>query len=240
MQFRGYHFTPRLWPTLMTIPALVILCLLGNWQVARLEWKLDLIEKLETRYRLPAVSLPSKPTDPEDWEYRHVALTGQFLHMREMPLYGVGPDGKPGYDLFTPMLTTDGRYVIVNRGWVPEKMRAQPSRPDSVIAGEVALTGVLRKSSRRERFAPENDPARNQWFYGDVQEMARAQALRDVFPMFVYADKSSAGERYPVGGRTRLNIVNNHLDYAMTWYGLAAVLLVIYLLFHIRRDRAAA
>lgn len=219
----------------MTIPILAVLCLLGNWQVERLAWKLDLTEKLELRYGLPPIAIPSTVSDTDDWLYRHVSVTGRFLHTREMPLYGVGPNGRPGYDLFTPLLSKEGRYVIINRGWVPEDMKEQSSRPETIKAGEIKVTGVLRKSWQKERFAPENDLARNLWYYGDLQAMAKAQDLDKVFPMYLYADKSSIEGEYPIGGRTRLKLVNNHLDYAMTWYGLAIVLLVIYIIFNVRR-----
>ncbi len=240
MHFMGLTFRPRLWPTIMTIPILIILCLLGNWQVARLDWKLDLIEKLETRYGLPAVALPVTLTEPDDWLYRHVTLTGHFKFNQEMTLYGVGPNGKPGYDLFTPLLIRNDkgseRYVIINRGWVPENLKEQVTRPETLYAGEVQVTGVLRKSWKKERFAPENDIARNIWYFGDLEAMAKAQNLGDVFPMFLYDVKIPEKGGYPIGGRTRLKIVNNHLDYAMTWYGLAIVLVIIYLIFNSRRE----
>ncbi|PHZ85621.1 surfeit locus 1 family protein [Paremcibacter congregatus] len=235
MGFRGYHFRPRLWPTVMTIPMIIILCLLGNWQVERLAWKLDLIEKLESRYSLPSIKIPVNIEAPDDWLYRHVTVTGRFLHMREMPLYGAGPNGKPGYDLFTPLLQDDGNVVIINRGWVPEKLKEPASRPQTITNGEVTVTGVLRKSWKKERFAPDNDLVRNIWYYGDLNAMAKAQDLKNVFPMFVYADKAAEAGAYPMGGRTQLNIINNHLDYALTWYGLAVVLVIIFLIFHIRK-----
>lgn len=230
-----YSFRLRFWPTVMTIPMLIILCLLGNWQVERLNWKLDLTEKLETRYGLPSIAIPTSLDDPDDWEYRHVTVSGRFLHLQEMPLYSIGPNGRPGYDLFTPLLIQSGKYVIVNRGWVPEKLKEQVSRPETIKTGAVQITGVLRKEVRKERFAPENDVERNLWYYGNLQAMAKAQDLAQVFPMFLYADKASAKGEYPIGGRTRLKLINNHLDYAMTWYGLGVVLLVIYVIFNLRK-----
>ncbi|MCF8474549.1 MAG: SURF1 family protein [Emcibacter sp.] len=219
----------------MTVPMIVILCWLGNWQVERLHWKLDIIQKLEDRYGMPAVNLPVALQNIDNWEYRHVTVSGRFFYVSEMPLYSVGPTGKPGYDLFTPFLTNNGVSLIVNRGWVPEDLKDQISRPDTIKSQEITLTGVLRKDWIREKFAPENDIARNLWYFGDLEAMAKAKNLDDVYPMFLYVDKSSNEGDYPIGGRTRLNLVNNHLDYAMTWYGLALVLFVIYLIFNIRK-----
>jgi len=237
MNLKGYYFKPRLWSTLMTLPILVMLILLGNWQVARLSWKLDLIQKIEQRYGLPAAPIPAAVQVPDDWTYRHVTVSGRFLYTREMPIYGIGPHGQAGYDLFTPLFTEDGHYVIVNRGWIPENLKQQMSRPQTLKSGKVDVVGILRKSHHKERFAPENDPARNAWYYGDVKAMAKAQDLENVFPMFLYEDKNSDDGAYPIGGRSRLTIVNNHLDYALTWYGLAIVLFIIYLIFNIRKPR---
>ena len=220
----------------MTLPILALLCWLGNWQVERLEWKLDLSQKIESRFGLPAVAIPAMMSDPDEWLYRHMRISGRYLHMREMPLYSIGPNGRPGYDLFTPLLLRDGTYVIINRGWVPEKLKEQVSRPETMIAGSVEITGVLRKSWERQRFAPENDLARNLWYYGDLTAMAKEQELSTVFPMFLYADKSPVKGTYPIGGRSRVKLVNNHLDYAMTWYGLAIVLLVIYFIFNVQKS----
>ncbi|VAW07474.1 Cytochrome oxidase biogenesis protein Surf1, facilitates heme A insertion [hydrothermal vent metagenome] len=225
----------------MTIIMVIILCFLGNWQVERLNWKLDLTQKLETRYDLPPVPIPATVKDTDAWLYRHVSVSGRFLHMREMPLYSIGPTGRPGYDLFTPLLISGdngaGKYVIVNRGWVPENLKEQVSRPETIKSGQVHVTGVLRKSWARERFAPENDPVHNLWFFGDIKAMSEAQHMTDVFPMFLYADKSLTDGEYPIGGRTRLKLINNHLDYAMTWYGLAIVLVIIYLIFSLQKVR---
>jgi len=240
MDFKGYHFTPRLWPTVMTIPIVIILVMLGNWQMRRLDWKLGIIHRIESRYSQPAVNLPRNLKNPDTWNYRHVTVTGRFLYTREMPLYSIGPDGGPGYDLYTPLLIQGGKYLIVNRGWVPEKLKEQVSRPGTISSGQVKIGGVLRKSRQRQRFGPENDPEHNLWYYGDLSAMARAQDLADIYPMFLDADKSRAGDKYPVGGRTRIKIVNNHLDYALTWYGLAIVMLVIYLVFNTRKLDSAA
>jgi len=235
---KKFAFKPRFWPTVITIPALIILCILGNWQLDRLAWKLDLIGKLEERMGLAPVDLP-KATEIErqdDWEYRPVHVSGHFLHMREMTMYRIGPNGRPGYDLFTPLLSEGGNYVLVNRGWVPEDLKQQHLRPETIPLGEVKLQGVLRKPWSRQRFAPENDIENNQWYFGDLEAMADHQDLNNIFPMFLYANAYDDPTKLPVGGRTRVDLVNNHLDYAMTWFGLAIVLVIIYLIFHIRRE----
>ncbi|WP_321397623.1 SURF1 family protein [Emcibacter sp.] len=231
-------FRPRLWPTLITIPVFIILCLLGNWQVERLNWKLDLIEKLESRMVMKPTGLPDADVADartlDAWEYRKVKVTGHFLHMREMTMYSIGPDGKPGYDLYTPLLNGDGRTVIVNRGWVPENLKQKTSRPVSITDGEVTITGVLRKPWGKAMLGPENEVENNNWYFGDLEQMAASQDLKKVFPMFLYADETPNAGGWPLGGRTRIKLANNHLGYVITWYGLALALFAVYMFYHVR------
>lgn len=231
----SYSFKPRLWPTLMTIPLLVCLILLGNWQVERLSWKLDLIEKIKQRATSAPVSLPLDVDNLDDLEYLHVFVSGIFDHDQEMTMYSVGPNGEPGYDLYTPLIMKNEKSIIVNRGWIPEQIKNKTNRLDTLIEGDVEIVGLLRKSWNKLWYGPENDPENNMWFYGDVDGMAIHTNLSNNFPMFLYADKIDSDNRYPVAGRTEFNIVNNHLDYALTWYGLAIVLIGIYLIAHIRK-----
>lgn len=226
----------RFWPTLFTTVMLICLCLLGNWQVERLDWKLDLTAKLEERVGLDPVSLPPTVTDMNNWEYRPVKVRGYYLNMREMPMYRVGPNGRPGYDLFTPLLMKDGRTVIVDRGWVPEKLKEKAARPQTFEDNDVTVIGLLRKPWKKLWYGPDNAPEDNDWFFGDIEGMKQAQQLDNVFPMYLYANKGRSGA-YPIGGRSRLKLVNNHLDYALTWYGLAVTLLIIYVIFSLRNRR---
>jgi surfeit locus 1 family protein len=231
----GFIFRPRFWPTLFTTILFVCLCLLGNWQVERLDWKLGLIDQLTTRVNQQPVTLPDGEIDPEELEYLSVEVTGKFLNDKEMTLYSIGPNGEAGYDLYTPLELDNGRGIIINRGWVPERLKTQSLRPDSLPNGMITVEGLLRKPWCKLWYGPENDPAQNNWFYGDVNAMANTALLDDYFSMYLFAAKKQGEIGLPIAGRTELNIVNNHLDYALTWYGLAIVLLGIYFLTHIKK-----
>jgi surfeit locus 1 family protein len=232
----SYVFKPRLWPTLMTLPILVSCILLGNWQVERLEWKLDLIEKIDMRATSAPSALPMNGINQDELEYLHISVKGTFNNSVEKTMYSVGPNGEAGYDLFTPLTLADGREVIINRGWVPQQIKEQRDRPLSLVEGEVTITGLLRKPWRKLWYGPENEPDNNMWFYGDVNGMGASMGLDNYFPMFLYADKIDPDNRFPLAGRTEFNIVNNHFDYILTWYGLSIVLVVIYLIAHIHKN----
>jgi surfeit locus 1 family protein len=231
----GYVFKPRLWPTIITVPLLACLIALGNWQLERLDWKLDLIEKIKIRATQSPMHLPSESHDLDQIEYYHALVFGKFDHNKEVTMYSVGPNGEPGYDLYTPMMLIDGRSIIVNRGWVPEQIKDQNNRLSTIVSGDAQLSGLLRKPWSKLWYGPENEPENNMWFYGDVDAMASQMELNDYYPMYLYADKIDSDNGFPVAGRTEFNIVNNHLDYVLTWYGMAIVLVGIYLIAHIHK-----
>ena len=238
----GHRFRPALWPTLMVIPALLILVALGTWQLQRLEWKTALIDRIEHGMAVPPVTMPATFDDPAAWDYRAVTVEGEFLHDRELP---VGPRtwrGRVGYHIVTPLLRTDrpdAPAVLVNRGWVPNDRLDPATRTDGLPAGRVTVQGVLRLPAEQGWLQPDNDPVANRWFWTDPAAMAEQAGLDAVAPLVLEAGAGSAPETLPIGGQTRVDIPNNHLHYALTWYGLAVVLAVIYIAAHLRRPHRA-
>lgn len=231
------RFRPLLWPTLFTVPAILVLIGLGTWQMQRLEWKLGLIANIESRSGLPPIALPSNATlDPDALEYRPVTVRGRFRHESEMHLIAASRRGNSGYQIVTPLDRVDGGTILVNRGWVPKEKKDSATRADGQVAGEVAVGGLIRKTWAQGWFVPDNNPARNIWFYGDAPAMARHAGV-DAPPLFIEADASPNQGGLPIGGQTRLNIPNDHLGYALTWYGFAVVLAAIYLVYHRREGR---
>ncbi len=230
-------FRPALWPTLFTIPALITLVALGTWQVERLAWKNGILATIEANTKLPAIPLPpNHGIDPQALEYRPVTVTGTFRHDKEVHLLATTKRGNTGYQVIVPLDRADGGTVLVNRGWVPTARRDPASRPESLTAGQVTVTGLLRKSWQQGWFVPDNEPSRNVWFYGDAEAMARHMGVTAP-PVFVEADATPNPGGLPMGGQTRLDIPNNHLSYVLTWYGFALVLVVIYIAYHRREGR---
>lgn len=229
-------FRPAFWPTLFTIPAILVLLGLGTWQVQRLAWKNDIVARIQERLGQPPVPLPAAP-DADALEYRRVTVTGAFLHDREAHLIAASINGNAGYHVIVPLRRADGGHVLVNRGWAPQDRKAAETRRDGQVAGERAVTGVVRKPWRQGWFVPDNDPGRNVWFYGDAAGMARVMGVPDAPALFVDADATPNPGGFPIGGQTRVDIPNNHLSYAVTWYGFAIVLAVVYLFWHRREGR---
>jgi len=202
---------------------------LGTWQVYRRAWKLDLIARVDERVHAPAVA----PPGPAQWpnvtaasdEYRHVQLTGILLNDRSTRVQA-STDLGVGFWLLTPLRTSDGSVVLINRGFIPPDGKAGKS---PVTTSPVTVTGLLRISEPRGRFLRNNEPANDRWFSRDVQAIAAARGLSHVAPYFVDADATSAGSQgndEPVGGLTVISFPNNHLVYAITWYLLALMVVL--------------
>lgn len=238
MQLFGRPFRPRLWPTVMTLPILLVLIGLGTWQVQRMSEKGAEIAMLQARWQAEPIALPEDFSDPEALQFRRVLLTGHFLHDKELYLPGKTYKGTYGLWVATPFVLEDGRGVIVNRGWVPEKYQSPDSRTMGLFEGPTTVEGILRIGGWKSRdfVRPENDPARNIWYYFDLPAMVEAAGLeRPVTAMYVEALGDESTGILPIGLPSQVDIPNDHLQYAITWYLLAVALVVIYVLFHLKR-----
>jgi surfeit locus 1 family protein len=227
-----------LWlPSLLTAPALAILLGLGFWQLERLEWKEALIARVEARTTAPAVPLPPESEWPkvnaEDDEYRRVTARGRFHHDKEAHVYTVVSEKRegysgPGYWVMTPLALTDGTFVIINRGFVPLDRKNPATRATGQPQGAVTVTGLLRMPEQGGYFAPENEPARDAWYRRDPAEIAAARGLARVAPFTIDADATPNPGGLPQGGETRVRFRNDHLGYAITWFGLALALVAVF------------
>lgn len=215
----------------MLLVFLVFLAL-GTWQVDRLFWKHDLIERVNHRVHADPVMAPGPDAWPhisaDAYEYLHVRLSGTFLYAQTVKVQAVTRLGS-GFWLLTPLRSPDGVVTLINRGYIAADAHDIRQAAGDAPAG---LTGLLRISEPGGGFLRDNDPAADRWFSRDVQAIAAANKLGEVAPYFVDADatatagvpmteemRAAAGD--PVGGLTVIAFHNNHLVYALTWYGLA-------------------
>ena len=226
----GRRFRPALRPTLITVPAVALLLGLGTWQVHRLQWKTDLNAMLDARLTAPPVALEAALADPEAHEFRRARVTGRFQHEGEMHLGPRTFRSRPGSHVITPLALADGGAILVDRGWVPHDRREPTTRSAGQVAGTVTVEGVLRRDRRSAWFTPENRPAEGAWAYVDVAAMAAAAGVTASPGLYLEAGAAPNPGGLPVGGQTRVELRNPHLQYALTWYALAAVLVVIYIL----------
>ncbi|MGC6454489.1 MAG: SURF1 family protein [Candidatus Puniceispirillaceae bacterium] len=232
------QFRPFFWPTFFALPALLVLLWLGTWQVQRLEWKNQLIEDFESRATAAPIDLPRGPVGP-DMEFRRLSLTGMFDHKQEVFMTGRTYEGNAGFHIVTPFTLTDGRIVLVNRGWVSESYREQDKRPFTLVEGEVTLPAILRFPGKKGYFVPENEPDNGFWFTLVPSQIVRHLGLEGRAETEIYAAtvRTSDTIELPIAARTETNLRNSHLGYAITWYGIACALIGVYLAFHYQAGR---
>jgi surfeit locus 1 family protein len=232
----GYRFRPTLWPTVFAVPAVLVMIALSIWQVQRLHWKEGLIAERVERTTAAPIALPPAGSDLAEQEFRRVALQGSFDHGHEFYLAARSQNGNVGYWIVTPFAIDGGDTVLVNRGWVPEDKKYPDKRAEGQIAGVTSLTGIIRLPQEKAFFQPENEVQKNVWFYVAPDQMVKAAGLQARTDLYLDADAAANPGGFPIGGQTRINLPNDHLQYAITWALLALGLIGVYVTYHLKRD----
>jgi len=207
---------------ILVLAGIILFLSLGIWQLERRAWKLDLIAAVNERIVAEAVTAPGPSSWPDinaaDDAYRRVTATGRFVDVAPALVQAVTRLGS-GYWVVAPFLSEGGFVVLVNRGFVTKEEAAK--LPPSA-ATETTVAGLLRTSEPGGGFLRSNDPPSDRWYSRDVEAIAASRGLEEVAPYFIDAEASDGG--VPVGGLTVVQFRNAHLVYALTWFGLAAML----------------
>ncbi len=224
----------RIFAGVAFLVALAILLSLGTWQARRLVWKEALIAEIEARRHAaptPLVEIDAMALQGGDVDYRTTTATGLFQHDKERHFFATH-DGQSGFYVYTPLQLDDGRFLFVNRGFVPYERKEPGTRlAGQIAAGPVTVNGLARAKlpEKPSSLVPDNDPAKNIFYWKDLDAMAATVDLPadKVLPFFVDADATPNPGGLPIGAVTQVDLPNNHLQYAVTWYGLAAALTAV-------------
>ncbi|KAI9674998.1 MAG: surf-like protein [Caeruleum heppii] len=214
--------------------------LLGTWQVQRLDWKTKLIARFEDRLIRPPLPLPPRidPSSIHDFDYRRVYATGKLRHDQEMLIGPRMHDGVDGYLVVTPLerVGEEGMgkesTVLVNRGWIPKKLKDQGRRPEGLPTEVVTVEGLLREPWKKNFFTPDNVPEKGEFYFPDVRQMAELTGSQPVWieettvPDLIWAYDCEA-KGIPIGRAPEVNLRNNHSQYIFTWYALSAATTVM-------------
>ena len=223
------YFRPLLGPTLFLLAGLPVLVWLGVWQLQRLEWKQGIIAQMEARLGAAAIELDGQVLAPED-EYRRYKVSGTFLPDTEFHWLTTSDAYGVGYQLYAPFRLNDGRLVMVNRGYIPAALKDPASR--TALPGSVSFEALARMPETPGSLDAENDLVSNIWFTRDITAMCAQAGVGACLPLYLQQEGEVAEEIWPKPGAARVTVINNHLDYALTWFGLAIVLIAVYLAFH--------
>jgi surfeit locus 1 family protein len=224
----------RLWPVLLaTVIAFLMLMGLGVWQLQRLTWKTAVLADIAAREAAAPITLAAaeqRRVQGDSLEFLKVTARGAFLHDQEKLMLST-IDGHPGWDVITPLVTADGHVLLVDRGTVPDERRDSATRREANPSGEVDVTGLVKMhTAARTMFMADNNVAANQWIWWDMPALIAATqppAGMTVLPYALHA--IPGGPQYPliVVREPASGISNNHLQYVVTWIGLAAALLAV-------------
>ncbi|WP_149739658.1 SURF1 family protein [Rhizobium sp. RU20A] len=230
----------------LLLAAFAILLSLGTWQVERLVWKEALLATIAERRAAPPAPLAdieAAAAAGQDIDYRTVTATGTFEHGRERHFLATW-NGESGFYVFTPLTLADGRSLFINRGFVPYDRKDPAKRSEGQVAGPVTVTGLARPplAAKPSLLVPDNDAAKNVFYWKDLAAMTTSAGLDPArtLPLFVDADATPNPGGLPIGGVTQVDLPNNHLQYAVTWYGLALALAGVVLVAWVRRRSAPA
>lgn len=236
-------------PILFSVAAFATFVGLGTWQLQRKAWKDSLTHALDTRLTAAPAELPP----PLRWpsltasadEFRRVTFTAAFVPGEEALVFaGGGSTFRPdvsgsGYWVFAPARLADGRTVVVNRGFVPEGRQDASTRPPTDTAPQ-PMIGVMRWPETGTWFTPSGERSRNVWFLRDPLAIAAAKGWANVAPFFIELEAPAPTGGLPQPGPLRVKLRNEHLQYAITWYGLAAVVVVMFAIWLRSRRRDVA
>ena len=207
---------------LFVILFITLFCALGTWQLYRLQWKTALIS--EITFGLD--STPVKYSNTIKKNYQRVVSEGKFNFEDQIYLYSLNESGKPGYDVITPYKTLKNENVLVNRGWINKNFKG--NLEINLKENEVKITGLLREIYKANIFKPKNDLKNNIWFTLDANDLKELTGKQ--FPNYmIFLEKPK--NKVPVPKKISIDVPNNHLKYAITWYSIAISILFYYLYF---------
>jgi surfeit locus 1 family protein len=213
---------------ILGLAGIVVLIGLGTWQVDRLAWKEALLSSIDERIHTAPRTLAEVELQFAqfgDVDYEPVELSGTFDHAKERHFFATY-EGESGLFVYTPLALPDGRRIFVNRGFVPYDNKAPATRAQGQVDGTVTISGLARNplAEKPSAMLPDNDVEKNIFYWKDLSAMAKSAGVEPstLLPFFVDAGPAKNPGGLPVGGVTIIDLPNSHLQYAVTWYGLAA------------------
>jgi surfeit locus 1 family protein len=240
-------------PLLSTLIGVSLLLALGTWQVFRLQEKTALQVVLDQRLAEPVIDLPNEKIELSDWQYRRVRVRGKFIHDEALYLLAspVRFKGESGLYVLTPFVLDDGRKILVQRGFIPQSKAEISTRPETLDSKEVELEVVVHAPERKPRFGFGMGNFSKEFDRSDLQTRHRVGIYVDIntisallneklepYYLRVVAEKNAANisNELPEPGAEKISLYNPHKQYALTWYSLALILLIVYVIY-IRKQK---
>jgi surfeit locus 1 family protein len=194
--------------------------MLGTWQLYRLQWKQNLISQISEGLKSNSIQYSKNIKK----NYQKVNLVGEYNFKNQIYLYSLNTKGQPGFDVVTPFQTVNKENVLVNRGWIKKELKNDPK----INYSTKNITGMLRIANRKNIFTPDNDIDENIWFSVNLEDLQKITDKK--FNEFiVYLEDKNIN--IPKPKKITIDVPNNHLKYAITWYSISISILFYYLYF---------
>jgi surfeit locus 1 family protein len=200
---------------------ITLFCFLGTWQLYRLQWKEDLINKIDQGLKSTPIRYSEKITN----DYQRVILNGKYNFENQIYLYSLNSNGQPGFDVITPFQTIEGYNILINRGWINKEMKNNPTI-DSV--DKKKIQGLMRKIVKKNIFKPENDVQKNIWFTINLNQIKEITG-KNFSNYVIFLEDNMINS--PTPKKITIDVPNNHLKYAITWYSISISILFYFLYF---------
>ena len=207
--------------TIFVISFITLFCLLGTWQLYRLQLKQDLISQISFGLK----SEPIKYSKTIHKNYQRVFLNGTYNFRNQIYLYSLNEKGQPGFDVITPFTTTEGEDILINRGWINKELK---NKPEINLNANNKIQGLLKKNSKKNIFKPDNNIEENIWFSVNLADIKKLTGKNFTdFIVFLENEKNIK----PSAKKISIDVPNNHLKYAITWYSISISILFYFLYF---------
>jgi len=205
---------------IFSLLALTVLISLGTWQLERLRWKTEIISSMNEKIMLPLIEInTSVINNIKNYNYRSIKLNGYFLYDNQITIYSKILNGKVGRHLIIPFKTKFGN-ILINRGFVPEDYIFDKDTEKEFK--NISITGRVKFQQKINYFTPKNNLLGNEWYYINLDEISTYFNIS--LNNFYIIEENNLNDKYPVGSQFIINIPNDHLQYAITWFSLAIVL----------------
>ena len=199
---------------------ITLFCSLGTWQLYRLQWKQDLINQISEGLN----STPIQYSQNINKNYQRVTLVGKYNFKNQIYLYNLNEKGQPGFDVITPFETLNKENVLINRGWIKKEFKNN----FAINSSSANIKGLLKESSRKNIFTPNNDLKENIWFSINLNEIQKMTGKKfNKFIVYLEDEKIDT----PKPKEITIDLPNNHLKYAITWYSISISILFYFLYF---------
>ena len=226
---------------LVTIFAFFTLMMLGTWQIDRLGQKNDLLKKIQ-RVSEDITDLKDANIDDsnlDDWLYRKIKIHGDFISHENIFVFTHlsdprGKFGGAGYWVLNPFKSDEGNIIIINRGFIPQNIFDQFSSSTNKYKENI-VTGYVRKFEKENIFTPDKNMEDKILYLFEKNDIRKMFRIKKIEPYFI--DQVDEYNALLQSNETQLKFPNNHLSYAITWYGLATALLFIYFYSIFRRKK---